>query len=191
MRDVFFSFVQCFVDDNLFFSCQGRELVVKGHNNSVDQVAWNPSQLTELATSSADKTLQFWDIRSKHEILSTTCVIIVSSGFFKIVCVLHVFAFYAKLPPSQHTRSSQMATRSTSFGRGKAPSSCSAPRTTCCRSSTRERTKCCSRKSLTLKFVAFYFIFVNFFSSPVQRIAQSFVFFLSRQKPNFFFKKIK
>ncbi len=37
---------------------------LKGHKGGVDQLCWNPSKDTALATASSDKTIRIWDVRS-------------------------------------------------------------------------------------------------------------------------------
>ena len=49
----------------LFCCCeQNREMVLRGHSSSVDQLCWHPSTPYELATASSDKSVRFWDTRS-------------------------------------------------------------------------------------------------------------------------------
>jgi THO complex subunit 3 len=55
---------------------QGREIVLKGHTDSLDQLCWHPSKASELATASADKTVQFWDtrgVRGASDLLIAHC----------------------------------------------------------------------------------------------------------------------
>ena len=42
---------------------QGKELVLSGHTASVDQLKWDPTHVSRLATVSMDKTVRFWDAR--------------------------------------------------------------------------------------------------------------------------------
>ena len=42
----------------------GKEIELKGHSDSVDQVSWDPTAVDRLATISADKSLRLWDIRA-------------------------------------------------------------------------------------------------------------------------------
>ena len=42
----------------------GRDIELKGHTDSVDQMAWDPTSPDRLATVSADKTLRLWDTKS-------------------------------------------------------------------------------------------------------------------------------
>ncbi|KAJ5073884.1 tho complex subunit 3 tho3 [Anaeramoeba ignava] len=39
-------------------------LVLEGHENSVDQLCWSPIELDLLATASGDKTVRIWDTRT-------------------------------------------------------------------------------------------------------------------------------
>eukprot|EP00040_Diaphanoeca_grandis_P040011 m.260939 g.260939 ORF g.260939 m.260939 type:complete len:327 (-) comp40907_c0_seq1:75-1055(-) len=41
-----------------------RELELVGHTDSVDQLCWNPTNESMMATVSSDKTLRIWDARS-------------------------------------------------------------------------------------------------------------------------------
>ncbi|ACO68477.1 predicted protein [Micromonas commoda] len=45
-------------------TCLGKELELKGHSDSVDQVCWDPTSGDRLATVSGDKSLRAWDVRS-------------------------------------------------------------------------------------------------------------------------------
>jgi len=49
----------------------GRDVELKGHGDSVDQVAWDPVSPDRLATISADKTLRLWDVRSGGSPIAT------------------------------------------------------------------------------------------------------------------------
>jgi len=42
----------------------GKEIELKGHSDSVDQVSWDPTAVDRLVTISADKCLRLWDIRA-------------------------------------------------------------------------------------------------------------------------------
>ena len=46
------------------FTIQSKDNTYKGHNDSVDQLCWHPSQPHLLVTASVDKTIRIWDIRS-------------------------------------------------------------------------------------------------------------------------------
>ena len=41
---------------------------LRGHQGSIEQVAWNPVKEAELASCGTDGTLRFWDVRSKASI---------------------------------------------------------------------------------------------------------------------------
>ena len=45
---------------------QSKDNTYKGHNDSVDQLCWHPSQPHLLVTASVDKTIRIWDIRSMY-----------------------------------------------------------------------------------------------------------------------------
>ena len=46
-------------------AAQGRENgVLKGHTNSVDALAWNPTAKNMLATTGHDNTVRIWDSRA-------------------------------------------------------------------------------------------------------------------------------
>jgi len=41
-----------------------KDLELKGHTESVDQLCWNPQNDVQLATASTDKTVKIWDVRT-------------------------------------------------------------------------------------------------------------------------------
>ncbi|KAF2068787.1 hypothetical protein CYY_009889 [Polysphondylium violaceum] len=43
---------------------KGKELEIKGHTDTVEQLAWSPINSDILATASSDKTIKIWDTRS-------------------------------------------------------------------------------------------------------------------------------
>jgi WD40 repeat protein len=45
----------------------GHCLELRGHTDTIEQVAWHPGQSSILATASADKSVRFWDLRSQRE----------------------------------------------------------------------------------------------------------------------------
>ena len=55
-------------------SHSGRDVELKGHGDSVDQVSWDPSSTNRLATVSADKTLRFWDVRAGGRAVATVAL---------------------------------------------------------------------------------------------------------------------
>jgi THO complex subunit 3 len=42
----------------------GKDVELKGHTDSVDQLTWDPTHADSLATASGDKTVRLWDVRS-------------------------------------------------------------------------------------------------------------------------------
>ena len=49
------------------FPTQGKELVLNAHSDGVDQVGWDPTSLTRLASisaSSVDSAIKLWDLRA-------------------------------------------------------------------------------------------------------------------------------
>lgn len=49
------------------FHLQGKvkDIELKGHTDSVDQLCWDPKHPDVVATAAGDKTVRFWDARSK------------------------------------------------------------------------------------------------------------------------------
>ena len=50
---------------------QGKELVLKGHSDSVDQVCWDPTNADRLVSISGDKSLRIWDLRTGSKCTAT------------------------------------------------------------------------------------------------------------------------
>lgn len=46
-----------------------KDVELKGHSDSVDQLCWDPKHAELIATASGDKTVRLWDARSKFIIL--------------------------------------------------------------------------------------------------------------------------
>lgn len=42
-----------------------KDIELKGHSDSVDQLCWDPKHADLIATASGDKTVRLWDARSK------------------------------------------------------------------------------------------------------------------------------
>jgi WD40 repeat protein len=53
--------------DNTFYHTQSKvkDIELKGHTDSVDQLCWDPKHPETVATAAADKTIRLWDARSK------------------------------------------------------------------------------------------------------------------------------
>lgn len=52
-------------DMEMFFQGKVKDIELKGHNDSVDQLCWDPKHADLIATASGDKTVCLWDARSK------------------------------------------------------------------------------------------------------------------------------
>lgn len=42
-----------------------KDIELRGHADSVDQLCWDPKHADLIATASGDKTVRLWDARSK------------------------------------------------------------------------------------------------------------------------------
>jgi THO complex subunit 3 len=42
-----------------------KDIELKGHTDSVDQLCWDPNHPDTVATAAADKSIRLWDARSK------------------------------------------------------------------------------------------------------------------------------
>ncbi|GFP99121.1 THO complex subunit 3 [Phtheirospermum japonicum] len=47
-----------------------KDIELKGHTDSVDQLCWDPKHADLIATASGDKTVRLWDARSTVEVLA-------------------------------------------------------------------------------------------------------------------------
>ena len=45
---------------------KAKDMELKGHTDSVDQLCWDPKHADLLATASGDKTVRLWDARSEY-----------------------------------------------------------------------------------------------------------------------------
>lgn len=49
-----------------------KDVELKGHTDSVDQLCWDPKHAELIATASGDKTVRLWDARSKFKFFRTS-----------------------------------------------------------------------------------------------------------------------
>lgn len=55
----------------LWIQSKVKDLELKGHTDSVDQLCWDPKHSDLVATASGDKSVRLWDARSKLFSLNT------------------------------------------------------------------------------------------------------------------------
>jgi THO complex subunit 3 len=63
---------------------KAKDIELKGHTDSVDQLCWDPKHADLIATASGDKTVRLWDARSKQKSLY-------SIYYNKIICCHDTF----------------------------------------------------------------------------------------------------
>lgn len=49
----------------VWIQSKAKDLELKGHTDSVDQLCWDPKHSDLVATASGDKSVRLWDARSK------------------------------------------------------------------------------------------------------------------------------
>lgn len=64
----------CIHSKSLIALLQGKvkDVELKGHTDSVDQLCWDPKHAELIATASGDKTVRLWDARSKFILFCTS-----------------------------------------------------------------------------------------------------------------------
>lgn len=62
--------------ENYIHYWQGKvkDIELKGHTDSVDQLCWDPKHAELIATASGDKTVRLWDARSELFVLFFCCI---------------------------------------------------------------------------------------------------------------------
>jgi WD40 repeat protein len=81
----FFAILGCYWiihSDGYIWLLQGKvkDIELKGHTDSVDQLCWDPKHADLIATASGDKTVRLWDARSKLLLQSISIFIEVVSN---------------------------------------------------------------------------------------------------------------
>lgn len=75
---------------------KAKDIELKGHTDSVDQLCWDPKHADLLATASGDKTVRLWDARSESKLLVLISLVLfilgsyVHTGFFSTLFLLAV-----------------------------------------------------------------------------------------------------
>lgn len=68
-----------------------KDIELKGHSDSVDQLCWDPKHADLIATASGDKTVRLWDARSKLWCLNLK---IMRINTFNYALILKAWHFY-------------------------------------------------------------------------------------------------
>ena len=61
-----------------------KDIELKGHTDSVDQLCWDPNHPDTVATAAADKSIRLWDARSKWH----------TSSLMILECTVFFLAFH-------------------------------------------------------------------------------------------------
>ena len=61
---IFFT-ATCAKSLNFIAQSKVKDIELKGHTDSVDQLCWDPNHPDTVATAAADKSIRLWDARSK------------------------------------------------------------------------------------------------------------------------------
>jgi WD40 repeat protein len=62
--EIFFT-ATCAKSLNFIAQSKVKDIELKGHTDSVDQLCWDPNHPDTVATAAADKSIRLWDARSK------------------------------------------------------------------------------------------------------------------------------
>lgn len=64
-----------------------KDIELKGHTDSVDQLCWDPKHADLIATASGDKTVRLWDARSKSLLFQVSIFQVQKIGIW---CYIHL-----------------------------------------------------------------------------------------------------
>lgn len=68
---------------------KAKDIELKGHTDSVDQLCWDPKHADLLATASGDKTVRLWDARSEYKSLVLILVFAILGNTLSVLLFQH------------------------------------------------------------------------------------------------------
>lgn len=74
---------------NFIAQSKVKDIELKGHTDSVDQLCWDPNHPDTVATAAADKSIRLWDARSKQ--FTSSLMVLECTVLFSTANALHYY----------------------------------------------------------------------------------------------------